>query len=168
MATTKRIEASILLDGERYEQLKEYAKRKGTENMDEAVTLIVNTGLSRQGSSSRYTQKMAEQRRAEKGTRVRAKSTGVKAAKTAKVASKKTKDKTRPAAKKVSATAAKAAPKKAAGKKVAKTNAPVAKPRTVVKSGATVSRIAPQRPQAPAATQANGTPVSSVQEAAEA
>ena len=126
-ATAKRLDVSILLDSERHEALRAYAKAKKTENIDDAVTLVVNTGLSRIAALRKHA---ANQEPKERKPRA-AKAEKPKAAKGKKVAKK--------AAKKVKAKPAAASK---AVKRVAKANTPV----KLAKSGASVSRIAPQKP----------------------
>lgn len=181
MPSTKRIEASVLLDTERYEQLKAYQARKGLADVSEAVSLIVNTGLSRQNASDRYQAKQTEARKAAGGrARKKAEPKVAKAAKSDK-APKAAKTKAKAAgkgkAKKVNAKARgdakpKSDTKIAAKKRVAKAEgASAAKTqpvKKVAKSNATVGRIVPQRP-GPAASPSNGgIPPTTTNEVAEA
>lgn len=167
MATNKRVDASILLDSERYDQLRAYQKRKGTESLDDALTLVVNTGLSRIAALENHQSKQpAKEKKPRKEKAPKAKP---QAKVKAKAAAKGTKKK---AAKKVEADKK---PVAAAAKKVQKGGAKVAGTVKVQKSGATVSRLAPQRPQpalspvaAPSPAPANGAAAPTALEVAEA
>ena len=167
MGSTKRVEASILLDSERYDQLKAYHQRKGTEKLDDALTLVVNTGLSRIAALEAHASKAPSKERPKKEKAlkvVKAKAAGKTKTKSAgkKKAGKKKVAKVRPIVE--------AKKPAAAAKKVAKGGAKVGGGIKVAKSGATVSRLAPQRPQPvlPAASSTNGSAATSVAEAAEA
>lgn len=149
---TKRINASILLDEERYAALKAYAAQKGVD-IDGAITFVLNTGLSRIQALSKHAQgKGKKERAAARAAKPKAEAKPKAKAAPAKAAKAKPKAKAKAEAKPV----AKAAPKKAESKK-----APEAKKGAVVakRSGA-VSRLAPQR-TSPVVPATNSQPASS-------
>lgn len=165
---TKSVTAQ--LDAERYAELKEFAESKEVDgkklSMEQAASLILNTGLGRTKASKKYQNK----RKSENGKAPRAKTAGkakasAKAPK-AKAAAKapKAKAKTKGDAPKAKAASKSAAPAKKSTVKVERKRAPIA----AKKASGAVSRLAPQRPAPAAAGTVNGTPAQTTTEVAQA
>jgi hypothetical protein len=165
---TKSVTAQ--LDAERYAELKEFAESKEVDgkklSMDQAASLILNTGLGRAKASRKYQDKRKSENSKTPRAKAAPKAKAAAKAPKAKAAAKapKAKAKAKGDAPKAKAASKGAAPAKKSAVKVERKRAPIA----AKKAGGTVSRLAPQRPAPAAASAVNGTPAPTTTEVAQA